>query len=60
MKTFVDHALRPIEPLIDDDPNEPYLDESDIPVDSFEVSESSSHDNDTNVSAEKQLKSTSG
>ena len=50
---FVDPALRPIEPLIDDDPSEPYLDESDIPADSFEVSESSSHDNDTNVTAEK-------
>ena len=53
MKPFVDPALRPIEPPIDDDPSEPYLDESDIPADSFEVSESSSHDNDTNVTAEK-------
>ena len=41
MKPFVDPALRPIEPPIDDDPSEPYLDESDIPADSFEVSESS-------------------
>ena len=53
MKPFVDPALRPIEPPVDDDPSEPYLDESDIPADSFEVSESSSHDNDTNVTAEK-------
>ena len=53
MKPFVDPALRPIEPPIDNDPSEPYLDESDIPGDSFEVSESSSHDNDTNVTAEK-------
>ena len=53
MKPFVDPALRPIEPPIDDDPSEPYLDESDIPADSFEVSESSSRDNDTNVTAEK-------
>ena len=53
MKTFVDPALWPIEPPIDYDPSEPYLDESDIPADSFEVSESSSHDNDTNVTAEK-------
>ena len=52
MKPFVDPALRPIEPPIDDDPSEPYLDESDIPADSFEVSESSSHDHDTNVTAE--------
>ena len=53
MKPFVDPALRPIEPPIDVDPSEPYLDEADIPADSFEVSESSSHDNDTNVTAEK-------
>ena len=53
MKPFVDPALRPIEPPIDDDPSEPYLDEADIPADSFEVSESSSRDNDTNVTAEK-------
>jgi len=53
MKPFVDPALRPIEPPIDDEPCEPYLDESDIPADCFEVSESSSHDNDTNVTAEK-------
>ena len=53
MKPFVDPALRQIEPPIDDDPSEPYLDESDIPADSFEVSESSSNDNVTNVTAEK-------
>ena len=53
MKTFVDPALRPIEPPIDDDPSELYLDESDICTGSFKVSESSSCDNDTNVSAEK-------
>ena len=53
MKPFVDPALRPIEPPIDDDPSEPYLDESDIPADSFEVSESSSRDIDANVTAEK-------
>ena len=50
MKPFVDPVLRPIGPPVDDDPSEPYLDESDIP---FEVSESSSHDKDTNVTAEK-------
>ena len=49
MKPFVAPALRPIEPPIDDDQSEPYLDESGIPADSFEVNESSSHDNDTNV-----------
>ena len=53
IKPFVDPALRPIEPPIDDDPSEPYLDESDIPADSFEVSESISHDNDKNFTAEK-------
>ena len=37
MKPFADPALRPIEPPIDDDPSEPYLDESDIPAGSFEV-----------------------
>ena len=44
--TFAVHA-------VDDDPSEPYLDGSDILAESFEVSESSSRDNDTNVSAEK-------
>ena len=53
MKPFVDPALRPIEPPVDDDPIEPYLDKSEIPADSFEVSESSSHDNDRNVTAVK-------
>ena len=53
MKPFVDPALRPIEPPSNHDPSEPYLDESDIPADSFEVSELSSRDNDTNVTAEK-------
>ena len=45
MKTFVDPALRPIEPPIDDNPSEPYLDQSDMPAGSFKVSESSSHGN---------------
>ena len=53
MKHFVDPTVRRIEPPIDDDPSEPYLHEADIPADSFEVSESSSRDNDTNVTAEK-------
>ena len=53
MKSFVHPGLRSIEPPIEDDLSEPYLDESDIPADSFQVSESSSHDNDTNVTAEK-------
>ena len=52
MKPFVDPALRPIEPPIDDDPSEPYLDESDIPADSFKGSDSSSHDHNMNVTAE--------
>ena len=53
LRPFFDPALRPIETPVDDDPSEPYLDESDIPADSFEVSKSSSRDNDTNVTAEK-------
>ena len=53
MKPFVRPALIPIEPPIDDDQSEPYLNESDIPADYFEISESSSYDNDTNVTAKK-------
>ena len=45
MKPYVNPAWRPIE----DDPSKPCLDESDIPVDSLEVSESISHNNGTNV-----------
>ena len=48
MKPYVDPALRPLE----DDPSKPCLNESDIPADSLEVSESITHDNDTNVVAE--------
>ena len=36
MKPFIDQSLRPIDPPLFDDPNEPYLDESDIPDDCFE------------------------
>ena len=50
MKPYVDPTLRPIE----DDPSESYLDESNIPADFLEVSESISHDNDTNVTAENE------
>jgi len=52
MTAFVDPALRPIEPPIYDGRSEPYLDESDTPADSFEVSKSSSCDNDTNITVE--------
>ena len=52
MKPFVDPALRPIEPPSNDDPSEPYLDESDIPADSFESSKSHSHNSDTSVTIE--------
>ena len=52
MKPFVDPALRPIEPPSNDDPSEPYLDESDIPADSFEPSESNNHSSDTSVRVE--------
>ena len=52
MKPFVDSALRPIEPPSNDDPSEPYLDESDIPADSFEPSESDNHNSDTSVTVE--------
>ena len=48
MKPYLDPALRPIE----DDLSESYLDESNILADFLEVSESISHDNDTNVTAE--------
>ena len=53
MKPYFDHALRPIE----DDLSESYLDESNIPADFFDVSESISHDNDTNVTAENDMHS---
>ena len=53
MKPFVRPALIPIEPPTDNDQSEPYLNESDIPADYFEISESSSYDNDTNVTAKK-------
>ena len=52
MKPFVDPALRPIKPPSNDDPSEPYLDESDIPADSFEASESHNHNSDTSVTVE--------
>ena len=52
MKPFVNRALRPIEPPIDDDPSEPYLDESNIPANSFETSESNSYNNGTSVTLE--------
>ena len=48
MKPYLDPALSPIE----DDLSESYLDESNILADFLEVSESISHDNDTNVTAE--------
>ena len=52
MKPFVDPALRPIEPPSNDELSEPYLDESDIPVDSFELGESNSHNNGTSITVE--------
>ncbi|XP_015762141.1 PREDICTED: uncharacterized protein LOC107341253 [Acropora digitifera] len=52
MKPFVDPALRPIKPRSNDDPSEPHLDESDIPADSFESSESHNHNSDTSVTVE--------
>ena len=52
MKPFVDPALRQIEPPSNDDPSEPYLDESDNPADSFESSESHNHNSDTGVTVE--------
>ena len=48
MKPYLDPALTPIE----DDLSESYVDESNILADFLEVSESISHDNDTNVTAE--------
>ena len=35
MKPFVDPSLKPIEPSLFDDPNQPDLDDSDIPKDRF-------------------------
>ena len=49
MKPFVDSALRPMKPPSNDEPNEPYLDESDIPVDSFKLAESNIHNNGTST-----------
>ena len=40
MKPYYDPDLRPIDPPLVDDPNEPYLEESDIPEDCFEVEQS--------------------
>ena len=40
MKPYYDPDLRPIDPPSVDDPSEPYLEESDIPEDCFEVEQS--------------------
>ena len=40
MKPYYDPDLRAIDPPLVDDPNEPYLEESDIPEDCFEVEQS--------------------
>ena len=53
MKPYLDPALRPIE----DDWSKPYLDESDISEDPFEVCESFIHDDVTNVTAENDMHS---
>ena len=47
MKPFVDPALRPIDPPVNDDPNEPYLHDTDNPKDSFE----DGHETDVSVSS---------
>ena len=52
MKPFVDPASRPIETPSNDDPSEPYLDESDILADSFDPSESNNHSSDMSVTVE--------
>ena len=52
MKPFVNPALGPFEPPNNDDPSEPYLDELDIPADSFEPSESNNQNSDTSVTVE--------
>ena len=38
MKPYYDPASRPISPPVEDDPSEPYLDESGLPDDSFDLS----------------------
>ena len=47
MKPFVDPNVRPIDPLLFDDPAEPYLDESDIPKDCFEPTSAEANPKDT-------------
>lgn len=42
MKPFVDPTSRPIDSPVDDDLNESYLNETDIPADSFENEQSTS------------------
>ena len=55
MKPFVDPASRPIEPPKNDEPNEPYLDQSDIPIDSFKPGDSNSHDNGTSTAVDNNV-----
>lgn len=44
MKPYSDPASRPISPTEEDDPSEPYLDETELQDDSFDLSTSSSTD----------------
>ena len=50
MKPYYDPDLRPIDPPLVDDPNETYLEESDIPEDCFEVEQSVSAGNSAQTS----------
>ena len=47
MKPYYDPDLRPIDPPLVDDPGEPYLEESDIPEDSFETEQTVSWEGGT-------------
>ena len=52
MKPYYDSASRPISPPEEDDPSEPYLDESELPDDSFDLLTSSSTEDNAQVPME--------
>ena len=52
MKPYYDPASRPISPPEEDDPYEPYLDETELPDDSFDLPTSSSTEDNAQVPME--------
>ena len=52
MKPYYDSASRPISPPEEDDPSEPYLDETELPDDSFDLLTSSSTEDNAQVPME--------